>query len=392
MGGQKHHLDKLVIHRFRGLAGLDLADLGRVNLFVGPNNSGKTSVLEAISTFCRPLDPLEWLNTAWRREVRSARTPQLNALKWLFPQTSASDPQTLYHGETLISGSGRFPVGEARAALQEIQGAGGVELGNGYPPEASDERDANGNGVEFSPPDDENRRGAELTLTALRDRWQPPLLPLDGETGPEISETFTLWEDERFATRQAPPAPSLPVTTITPVSHRVEQIRVSLFTEATFRDAERDVLHVVKLFDPGVKDLQILARQGIRPTLYIRHKDIGLAPLSAFGDGMRRALMVALSLPFVKDGVLLVDEIETAIHFSALRKFFTWLAQVCEQYNVQLFATTHSLEALDALLETGSKTEDGLVVFRLNEDRGTAQRLSGDLLYRLRYERGLEVR
>lgn len=88
----KYHLETLVIHRFRGLRELELADLGRINLFVGPNNSGKTSALEAISTFCRPLDPLEWLSTAWRREIKSSRTPQLDSLKWLFPQTSDSNP------------------------------------------------------------------------------------------------------------------------------------------------------------------------------------------------------------------------------------------------------------------------------------------------------------
>ncbi|MFZ1599572.1 MAG: AAA family ATPase, partial [Anaerolineae bacterium] len=83
-------LENLTIHRFRGLRDLELAGLGHVNLFVGANNSGKTTVLEALSTFCRPLDPLEWLNTAWRREVKSSRTPMLDALKWLFPQSSES--------------------------------------------------------------------------------------------------------------------------------------------------------------------------------------------------------------------------------------------------------------------------------------------------------------
>ena len=48
-------LDRLTIQRFRGLRDLTLSGLGRVNLLVGPNNSGKTSVLEAIALFCQPL-------------------------------------------------------------------------------------------------------------------------------------------------------------------------------------------------------------------------------------------------------------------------------------------------------------------------------------------------
>ncbi|MDM8550529.1 hypothetical protein QUF72_10640 [Desulfobacterales bacterium HSG2] len=69
----KKHLENLMIHRFRGLQELELSGLGRINLLVGANNSGKTSVPEAVSTYCRPLDPLEWLNTAWRREMTSSR-------------------------------------------------------------------------------------------------------------------------------------------------------------------------------------------------------------------------------------------------------------------------------------------------------------------------------
>lgn len=69
----KRHLNNLTIHQFRGLRQLELRELGGVNLLVGVNNAGKTSVLEAISTYCRPLDPLEWLNTARRREVQSSR-------------------------------------------------------------------------------------------------------------------------------------------------------------------------------------------------------------------------------------------------------------------------------------------------------------------------------
>lgn len=114
--------------------------------------------------------------------------------------------------------------------------------------------------------------------------------------------------------------------------------------------------------------------------------------LSVLGDGERRALIVALSLPIVAGGVLLVDEIETAIHFSALRKFFTWLVQACQRYDIQLFATTHSIETLDALLQAQGSDREGPVVFRLSEGAGAAQRFSGDLLHRLRLERGLEVR
>jgi AAA15 family ATPase/GTPase len=50
------NLQSITIHQFRGLRDLELKDLGRINLLVGINNSGKTSVLEALSIYCHPLD------------------------------------------------------------------------------------------------------------------------------------------------------------------------------------------------------------------------------------------------------------------------------------------------------------------------------------------------
>jgi AAA15 family ATPase/GTPase len=49
-------LDSVIIHQFRGIRDLELKDLGRVNLLVGINNSGKTSVLEALQIYSNPLD------------------------------------------------------------------------------------------------------------------------------------------------------------------------------------------------------------------------------------------------------------------------------------------------------------------------------------------------
>ena len=64
------NLEHLMIQQFRGLKNLEMSNLGTINLLVGANNSGKTSVLEAIATYCRPLDPKGWLNTAWSREIK----------------------------------------------------------------------------------------------------------------------------------------------------------------------------------------------------------------------------------------------------------------------------------------------------------------------------------
>src|SRR6266568_1505287 len=79
--------DSVAIHRFRGLRHLQLKDLGLFNILVGGNNSGKTSVLEAMSLMCNPFEPIEWLAMVRRRDFGRLDETKIQSLRWCFPQT-----------------------------------------------------------------------------------------------------------------------------------------------------------------------------------------------------------------------------------------------------------------------------------------------------------------
>lgn len=367
------HFENLTIERFRGLRGLELKEMGQVNLFVGANNSGKTSVLEAISAYCRPLDALEWLSTARRREALSSglvAPTRLNTLRWLFPQSNQPAQDELYHGEVKMQASGNFAVESVFAKYQEIRG---------IPDENTLRR------IQQRMPAreaDTTYRGAELQVN-IEAKHTPDNQPVGN-----IQANFVFWDSAPFFDKKNPPAPySLPVRTITPVSHRTERTQIERFSESALSKEKMGVLEGIRLFDPDIVDLFILDTG-----LHIEHKQSGMTPLSAFGDGLRRVVMIALTLPSVKNGVLLIDEIETAIHISVLNDVFQWLSAACRQYKIQLFATTHSLEAVDALLTVYSQPKDGLVAYQLGQTGEPAKRFSGELLNRLRSERGLDVR
>jgi predicted ATPase len=128
--------------------------------------------------------------------------------------------------------------------------------------------------------------------------------------------------------------------------------------------------------------------------VYVDHGRMGLAPLTVFGDGLRRAVLLAATvLTFENGGVLFLDEIESGIHVRALERVFTWLGKIAAERNVQIFATTHSLEAVDAIA-FGPASTSGVVVYNLDQrpERTAAKRLDAGLLERLRQERGLDVR
>jgi hypothetical protein len=362
-------LDRLTIRRFRGLQDLTLDGLGRVNLLVGPNNSGKTSILEAVSVFCRPLDLRAWLDATWRREALSPGDPFFLSVEWMFPHQPLIDGP-FARGRVSIAGSGAFAGREVFASYKPTSRIGA------RPASARGDSGADGNGLE--------QAGARVELVA------------DAEIDPggalrEFTSVYDLWEGDTLPLSGH--ALFLPVRTVTPVSHRVEPIERDL-SEATLTGQKGQILSLLQELDSGILDVQILSPRGHRSAIYIDYSSNGLLPLSSFGDGVRRAFLIALLLNSVAGGVLLIDEIESSLHVTALGSLFSWLVKSCEELDVQLFATTHSLEAVDAMIEAESKNLDRIVGYHLEASNGIphVQRLDGHMLHRLRYERGLDVR
>ena len=58
------------------------------------------------------------------------------------------------------------------------------------------------------------------------------------------------------------------------------------------------------------------------------------------------------------DSILLIDEIETGLHKKYYDKLFPVVFELAKKLNVQLFIATHSMEAIDAILEYGKYEND----------------------------------
>jgi AAA15 family ATPase/GTPase len=380
------NLETVTIHQFRGLRDLELKDLGRINLLVGLNNSGKTSVLEALSVYCHPLDIKVWLSTANQREqdIGVYRIRLLDAIKWLFTHNSASivEPDKPI---ILISSTGLFSVKKLIASYEEMEQ---ISLS-----EESNIRNIS-NEEEIENEDTPRvKKGIKLKIEVFADDGYQ--LSLFGEP-PACITDFLLWEDERFYRLPGKREPSLKTSVVTPSSHRSEVGQFRLLSEATYQNFKSDVVKLLQQMDNNISDIEILLppeSMSSRFNIYIQHKKLGLAPVSTFGDGIRRLLHIALKLASVKGGILLIDELESTIHTEALQSSFQWLVKWCTEMDVQLFATTHSLEAVDALLEV-TESDSDLVLYRLEPKEGKTKvvRHDGHRLRRLREELGQEVR
>jgi AAA15 family ATPase/GTPase len=121
-------------------------------------------------------------------------------------------------------------------------------------------------------------------------------------------------------------------------------------------------------------------------------------PLSTFGDGIKKILVLSNAIAEAAGGILLIDEIETAIHKKYYDDIFHFIVKACKAFGVQAFITTHSLEAIDGLLETQDYTaqleEDAITVITLKrENNRTCSRvLAGREVAENREAFGFEVR
>lgn len=356
-----HHLSELSIQSFRGLRQLHLQDLGRFNLFVGANNSGKTSILEAIGLFARPLDLQEWLNTAKRREITKSKISWIELIEHLFPHNQKNGAVS-FKPDIRINGRGAFGGRELLGILQQDE----------YLDLDAPEVDVYAH----------ERIRVEITAHFS-------VMGTD-----ELIEGWSVLELEEGSSQipfsRRVREPYLPLAHITPYSHRTERMQIETLSAAIENERLTELIQILQTLDPNIQDLVVLAPDGQTPRIYLRHLKAGLLPLSVMGDGMRRTLAIAAVLSEVRNGVLLIDEIESAIHISALEKVFPWLLKQCQALNIQVFASTHSLEALDALM-MGDPDGSQLVVYHLGNESAPS-RLQGDVLRRLRLERGLDVR
>ncbi len=60
-----------------------------------------------------------------------------------------------------------------------------------------------------------------------------------------------------------------------------------------------------------------------------------------------------------QDGILLIDEIESGLHYSVQPDLWRLVFEVARRLNVQVFATTHSWDCIEAFQEAIQQDSEG---------------------------------
>lgn len=345
-------LKKLTIEGFRGLHDVELADLGLVNILIGPNGTGKTSILEAASIAANPLAP-PWLNNLgiWR-EMPPLQLGSDDSLRSVFPNMDL--------GATVEIG---FENGAGKHCVNIKPTTGLNGAGTTVEVIATDESP-----LPASLPLEQQLLGATTEYvhpTKGKAAMQMQLVPTGGhaqitpERPPDTLGCFYI---------QARRSTSA-VDTSRVLTHLYETN-----AEEPFLDAIRQIDERVRRIVPGLRNNQ--------PIVLV---DVGLPrmiPINLLGDGLCR---VALMLTGIvsKSALLIVDEIDSGLHHSVMKKFWRSLIHLSKKHDFQLICTTHNEEMLHHAVQAFTEKPDALVAYRLQarpEKEEPVRRLTHDLL------------
>jgi AAA15 family ATPase/GTPase len=123
-----------------------------------------------------------------------------------------------------------------------------------------------------------------------------------------------------------------------------------------------------------------------------------LEPLRSYGDGIRRILQIFLYLLQAKGRLLFIDEFENNLHYTVQPKVWELIFKLAQDLNVQVFATTHSWDCVTAFQQISQEHEEEAILFRLgrsvrttNQDQVIARIYDKESLQRVT-QADLEVR
>ncbi len=321
------------VQHFRCFHDLQLNDLGRVNLIAGKNNAGKTALLEAMYIHSGNRSPktLLRIKTSFRLEDfflqgmgSSVNPSDIASWRSIFNDFSIKKKIKLF---------AKFD----KKLKQLSNGESGFSLQiSNVSPEREDFFDIL---REYNAEDDDN---VEILEFALDFDSKPfHLLLSKDRTRSSRSKSHNLIQSDFLYTRE-------------PIDSDDNVKRFSDMRQSNTTSVLTDVL---KMIEPRLKGLEILYDS--------IHADVGLnqlISLTNLGDGMNRIASLILAMNEVSNGVVFIDEIENGLHHSTQTDMWRAIGRVAREADVQVFATTHSLEMIRAAHEAFK--DDDLYDFR----------------------------
>jgi AAA15 family ATPase/GTPase len=116
-------------------------------------------------------------------------------------------------------------------------------------------------------------------------------------------------------------------------------------------EQRHEVLKAFQILDFRIEKIESFSIGS--PNLYLTRKGEKRLPIALFGNAINRLIRIVLKLLNSNNSILLIDEIENGIHYTNQREVWKMLFRLAEELDAQIFATTHSIEMIQAFADVG---------------------------------------
>ena len=143
------------------------------------------------------------------------------------------------------------------------------------------------------------------------------------------------------------------------------------FDKARLKDRDNELIKTFRVIDSSIISVETMTiGEG---NIWVTKEGKRRLPLSLFGDAINRIADIILRIVNNENSILLIDEIENGIHHSNQAAFWSILYRLANELNVQIFASTHSLEMMKAFIKAGSEYENMAAHFELTKNVRTGK-------------------
>ena len=372
------HLSDLSVQNFRGIQDLTIKKLGRVTLIAGRNGVGKTSVLDALRVYA----------TRGSREEfdRLLRRKEEYAVASHIEQIFLPDYAALFFGRQAIRES-PISIGSVSSDQNRLEIHVKTVEDLFFPEQELLVRNM------FDP-----------EMKILRIQFQNGESMLSLECGkPELTEQLANLTGmlRRLGVRRAPGLPAPIACTSLGPGLPNNRMLVNSWNKIALTEEESIPLEALGVAKMPIDRITLIQQGNDGHThaegsyFVVKHQNYaGRVPLKSLGDGITRLFATGLALAVSRNGFLLIDEVENGLHYSVIKHIWTMTMKVAQDYNIQVFATTHSFDCIQAFAEAADEnkeTESVLVRLGREQEKTHAVEYTEEEL-KVAGEQGIEVR
>ena len=337
----------LKIDNFRGINHLEIDDFSRVNVFLGQNSSGKSTILECLLLTMGMSNPdlPQIINT-----IRARNYSNFADLSYMFRNLNIRVKPEM--SAELFDGTSRNLKLSMTYVFDEKSHADFQQ--NGQIPTSETKTFLNTLKMEFEVEAAQVKSNYECSVTANQQGFV---------TNKKLAEDYL--EKNSVAFLPADLAGGNPTDALVELA----------------KQKKKDlILELLKKFDSRITAIEIL---GILAYVGLEGID-QLLTVNMMGDGLRRYLNIVAAAANPKNNIILIDEIDNGLHYSAYKKLWEAIFTLAMETNKQVFVTTHSKETLHKLNEMLEEHPDYQQAFRLYTIANTLKK--GHQAYKYTFE------